>query len=73
MEGYGTYNWPDGTKYVGEWKDNRMHGQGTRTWADGGKYVGEYNDDIEVGGWYYWPDGTKEWTYKDAQGNWVSE
>ena len=73
MEGYGTYNWPDGTKYVGEWKDNRMHGQGTRTWADGGKYVGEYNDDIEVGGWYYWPDGTKEWTYKDAHGNWVSE
>ena len=73
MEGYGTYNWPDGGKYVGEWKDNRMHGQGTRTWIDGSKYVGEYKDDIEAGGWYYWPNGTKGWTYKDAQGNWVSE
>ena len=25
--GKGTYIWSNGTKYVGEWKDNEMHGQ----------------------------------------------
>ena len=32
--GYGTYTWPDGEKYVGEWTDNNMNGQGTYTYAD---------------------------------------
>ena len=26
---FGTYTWPDGEKYVGEWRDNKKHGQGT--------------------------------------------
>ena len=33
--GYGTYTWADGTKYVGEWKDGKRHGQGTYTFPDG--------------------------------------
>ena len=33
--GYGTYTWADGDKYVGEWKDGKQNGQGTYTWADG--------------------------------------
>jgi hypothetical protein len=32
--------WADGPKYVGAWKDDKMHGQGTFTWLDGEKYVG---------------------------------
>ena len=41
--GYGTYTYTDGGKYVGEWKNQKHHGQGTFTWADGRKYVGEFN------------------------------
>ena len=33
--GYGTYTWSDGSKYVGEHKDGKGHGQGTYTYADG--------------------------------------
>ena len=42
---FGTYTWRDGTKYVGEYKDNNRHGQGTYTFAaSGNKYEGEYKD-----------------------------
>ena len=36
-----TLNLPDGTKYVGEVKDDLPHGQGTVTLPDGRKYVGD--------------------------------
>lgn len=32
INGYGTNTWADGRKYVGEWKDNKMHGKGTYDW-----------------------------------------
>ena len=35
QHGKGTYTWPDGDKYVGEWKDDKQHGQGTQTSPDG--------------------------------------
>jgi hypothetical protein len=60
VNGYGTYTWASGSKYVGEWKDVTRNGQGTNTWADGRKYVGEYKDDKRNGqGTYTWPDGNK--------------
>ncbi|MDC1254462.1 hypothetical protein N8Z03_00510 [Pelagibacteraceae bacterium] len=46
---YGTLTWPDGQKYVGEWKDGKQHGQGTLTWPDGEKFVGEWKDDKRNG------------------------
>ena len=33
--GYGTFTFPDGKKYVGEFKDIEYHGQGTLIYADG--------------------------------------
>ena len=33
--GYGTFTFPDGRKYVGEFKDIEYHGQGTLIYADG--------------------------------------
>ena len=45
----GTYTWPDGDKYVGEWKNNKRHGQGTTIFRNGTKYVGEYSDDKRNG------------------------
>ena len=42
--GYGTYTWADGDKYVGEHKAGKEHGQGTYTYANGDQYIGEYKD-----------------------------
>jgi hypothetical protein len=41
----GTLTWPDGQKYVGEFRDGWRNGQGTATWPSGQKYVGEFRDD----------------------------
>ena len=37
--------WPSGTKYVGQWKDDKCNGKGTKTWKSGDKYVGQFEDD----------------------------
>ena len=42
--GQGTITYPNGKKYVGEWKNGKKHGQGTKTWSNGDKYVGEYKN-----------------------------
>ena len=39
----GTHTW-FGDKYVGEYRNGRMHGQGTLAWANGSKYVGEFRN-----------------------------
>ena len=56
----GTYTWPDGQKYVGEFRDDKKHGQGTHTWPSGQKYVGEYRDGKKHGqGTLTFPSGQK--------------
>ena len=59
------YTWPNGDKYVGEWKDGNRTGQGTYTWPNGNKYVGGFNNNKMSGqGTFTWPSGTKyvgEW------------
>ena len=58
--GQGTYTWPDGEKYVGQFKDDKSNGQGTLTLADGRKYVGQFKDGKSNGqGTLNWPDGQK--------------
>ena len=55
---FGTYTWPSGQKYVGEFKDDDRQGRGTQTWPDGRKYVGEFNVGKFHGqGTHTWPDG----------------
>ena len=41
---FGTCTSDDGTKYVGEWKNDQSHGQGTETYANGDKYVGQWKN-----------------------------
>jgi hypothetical protein len=51
----GVYQWSDGRKYDGEWKNNKMEGYGVFTWPDGRKYEGQYIDDKKEGhGIFYW-------------------
>ena len=45
----GTFIWPDGEKYVGEFRDDKRSGQGTFTWSNGEKYVGEFRDNKRNG------------------------
>jgi hypothetical protein len=62
---YGNFTYPNGDKYVGEWKDDKKNGQGTYTWGDGSqwngdKYVGQYIDGKGTGqGTYTFANGDK--------------
>jgi hypothetical protein len=44
VNGYGTYTWPNGNKYVGEFKDGNFNGQGTLTTSDGTVESGTWED-----------------------------
>jgi hypothetical protein len=37
VNGQGTYTYPSGSQYIGEWKDGNRHGEGTYTYANGTK------------------------------------
>ena len=69
--GQGVYTWPDGSKYVGQWKDDKRNGQGTLTLSSGEKYVGQWKDDKRNGqGTNTWPSGQKYvGQYKDDKKN----
>ncbi|NDG56238.1 MAG: hypothetical protein EBX56_09860 [Betaproteobacteria bacterium] len=45
----GTWTWPYGGKYVGEWKDGKEHGRGMWTWPSGIGYAGDFKDGKEHG------------------------
>ena len=34
--------WPNGDKYVGQFKAGFMEGRGTYSWADGRMYIGDF-------------------------------
>ena len=38
VDGYGTFHWPSGSNYVGEW-ENGCFGYGIYTWSKGEKYI----------------------------------
>ena len=61
----------EGGKYEGEWVDGACEGQGTHTFSNGNKYVGKWEGFAATGGWYYWPDGNKTWSYMDENLEWV--
>jgi hypothetical protein len=50
VNGQGTYTFPDGDQYVGEWRDGEMHGQGTYVQQNrydqhiSSTYVGEWSN-----------------------------
>tara|TARA_B110000908_G_C10081327_1_gene369717 strand:+ start:277 stop:849 length:573 start_codon:yes stop_codon:yes gene_type:complete len=57
---FGTYTFSSGSKYVGEYKDNKMHGEGTYTWANGDRYDGEFKNGLRHGkGATIYPNGDR--------------
>jgi len=67
--GLGVMTYPNGEKYVGEFRDGYINGQGTYTWSDGDMYEGEFKDGKRHGqGTYTWSGGNKyEGEYKDGE------
>ena len=61
----GSYAWPNGQKYVGEFRDDKRHGHGTFIFASGAKYVGKFRNGKRNGrGTLALTDGTQyvgEW------------
>lgn len=59
-DGEGTATFPDGSKYVGEFRNGLPHGQGISTSLFGEKYVGEFREGLPNGpGIITSPDGAK--------------
>ena len=58
--GQGTATYPDGTQYVGQFKNGKWHGQGTYTFPDGTQYVGEFKEGkLDGQGTHTFPDGSQ--------------
>ena len=67
FEGKGTYSWPSGKVYEGNFRQGEMHGQGTEIFANGGKYVGSWRLGKRHGaGKYYW-SGKKKGDYSEVE------
>jgi len=66
--GKGTYTWPHGDVFTGEYKDDARNGYGVYKYAYKGTYSGNYVKDKRHGkGTYAWPDGDR------YVGQWESE
>ena len=60
INGKGTFKWPNGDQYNGEWKNEKPHGLGTFKWVDGTKYIGDWKFGLEDGqGTVTWANGDK--------------
>ena len=58
VNGYGTFTFASGNKYVGEFKYGDYNGQGTFTFANGNKHVGSYSNNMRNGlGTFTYADG----------------
>ena len=49
----GTTKFSNGDRYIGEWKNNKMHGKGTYIFKSGSKYIGQWKNDNHHGNGEY--------------------
>lgn len=54
--GRGTYQWPSGASYIGDWYENKMHGVGAFLASSGDRYQGVFQND----------------RFQNAQGHWIA-
>ena len=64
---FGTYTFADGSKYVGEWKDDKWNGQGTFTYADGRVKAGIWDKGEFKNAQKGTPSELKDFFSKDAR------
>jgi hypothetical protein len=68
INGSGTYQFPSGNKYTGEFKDRKREGKGVFYFADGDKFDGSWNNNQKASGTYYFNTGAKYAGTYDSQG-----
>ena len=57
---FGSFTFPSGNTYIGEWQNNKIHGLGTFIFKNGEKYVGENENNYRHGqGTNTYPNGDK--------------
>ena len=44
MYGEGSFKWPDGRTYKGQYKQDKREGHGVFSWPDGRRYEGLWQD-----------------------------
>lgn len=60
INGYGTFVFSSSAKYVGDFKNGKLHGKGMLTYPDGSKYIGNWVEQIRQGiGRFYATDGSE--------------
>lgn len=47
--GHGTYLYPSGAKYIGDFKNGKLHGKGIFYYSDGTKYIGNWENQYRQG------------------------
>ena len=47
-EGFGDMTWKDGTRYIGQWKNDIQNGKGTLIFPDGSKKRGLFQNNVLV-------------------------
>ncbi|MBI5916265.1 MAG: caspase family protein [Bacteroidetes bacterium] len=71
--GEGTFAYPGGSKYEGQFKENKPNGQGTFTYTNGDRYAGNFQNGLKHGkGTFYYADNTQtsgEWREGEYLGN----
>ena len=66
--GNGTQTWPDGSKYEGDWKNDKANGKGRYVHANGSVYTGNWKDNQAHGlGVLACKDGS------EYRGRWVDD
>ncbi|MFH1878622.1 MAG: hypothetical protein ABH883_07450 [Candidatus Omnitrophota bacterium] len=74
INGHGKKYLTNKETYVGEFRDGVFYGHGIYNWpATGHKYIGMWNNTRAMGGYYFWHDGTKTWSYQDENMQWVNK
>jgi len=59
LQGFNEQEYPDGSKYAGNFVDGMRHGEGELTWENKCRYKGEWKDGSRHGpGKFYWTNGS---------------
>jgi len=69
LQGEGTYTYPNGVVYKGEFHKGEFHGAGALIYPHGGSFQGIWERGYAIGGKYIFSDGLE---YKDSNWKYIS-